>query len=57
MAESWVSVEVKRVAKVLKPATILTVTHEDSFGSLLEIISSGFRCGDFCGFLVHEFYN
>ncbi len=37
------SLEVKRGAKVLKPATILTVTHEDSFGSLLERISSGFQ--------------
>ncbi len=43
MAESWVSLEVKRGAKVLKPATILTVIHEDSFGSLLERIRSGFQ--------------
>ncbi len=43
MAVSWVSVLVKIGAKVLKPATILTVTHEDSFGSLLERISSGFQ--------------
>ncbi len=55
MAESWVSLEVKRGAKVLKPATILTVTHEDSFGSLLERISSGFQDEIFVAFLYMNF--
>ena len=32
---NWLSVEVKRGAKVLQPATVVAVTQEESFGSLL----------------------
>ena len=43
MAESWVSVEVRRGAKVLQPATILTATQEANFDSLLGRNSGGFQ--------------
>ena len=32
---NWLSVEVKRDVKVLQPATVVAVTQEESFGSLL----------------------
>lgn len=43
MASFWASVEVKRGAKVLQPATVLGVFSEDSFGSLLGRVCSRFQ--------------
>ena len=40
---AWSSVEVKRGAKVLQPATVLGVFAEDSFGSLLGRVCNKFQ--------------
>ncbi len=41
--EFWASVEVKTSAKILQPATILSVSPEDTFGSLLGRVYSGLQ--------------
>ena len=43
MVEFWASIEVKRAAKVLHPATILSVSPDDTFGSLLGRVYKDFQ--------------
>ena len=54
---NWLSVEVKRGAKVLQPATVVAVTQEESFGSLLGRVFEQYHddtvtCGFYNGILL-----
>ena len=55
---NWLSVEVKRGAKVLQPTTVVAVTQEDSFGSLLGRVFEQYHDDTVtCGFYndIHSF--